>query len=393
MDESTPPMKSSSTLCLVIIGLLLVFITSTSVGTALVTSGSPDEPLAEWETLTVPAEYYDSTFDEIEFINETHGWLLGWDVLLSTTDGGESWDVLSNSINGSFFGLSIIDPLNIWLGARLDEPLRYGQLLHSLDGGVSWIFANTPDPIVKFVEFYNNTHGLAAGANQGYYNMFRTVNGGNSWQESNWSYPYPRDFHLTASTIRVTTFDGIIISEDWGLTWEVELPKGTALSFITENDGWVIHHPTISHFNGGTWTELPRVARITVPTYPSYRDIEFIDSEHGWIVGKGPSIIYTPNGGKSWYEQEVADCSLNTVDFINESHGWVAGWRGAVLRTKTGNLLGPALYSGVFIRLITGGGFIVPFFSLMVGTISVAVSSVLVVLWRFRIRFKRKTNF
>jgi photosystem II stability/assembly factor-like uncharacterized protein len=74
--------------------------------------------------------------------------------------------------------------------------------------------------------------------------------------------------------------------------------------------------------------------------YPdgSFWDVSFVNATHGWIVGIEIKVMYTPDGGTSWYEQSVPeDVSsrsprIRAVDFINETHGWAVGSRGVILR-------------------------------------------------------------
>jgi len=335
-------------------------------------------PLAKWEPLSIPEEYYDdSGFTEIEFINSTHGWLIGFEALLQTSDGGESWSACL-TLNGiTSYRLSIVTPVNIWVSGT-------SLLRHTIDGGVTWEYVNTPNAAVSRAEFYNTTHGILADS----HGLYRTFDGGISWQSSiNWSSEYNsiRDFDLSGTSARIATSSGFYLSEDWGLTWTVEDSRSIrGLSFITDDEGWILHPQFISHQVNGTLFDLPRVERIQVPSNSYYNDIEFIDSDHGWVVGSGPAVIYTPDGGNSWYEQECPDYHFRSVHFINETHGWAAGSSGAVARTVTGNSLGPHLPSGFLLSFgFTGGGVFVPYISVLVGTVSTMVCVFLIfIIWR-----------
>jgi len=365
-----------------IAGCFIVFIFSYSLTNAFSVAIPIGSSLAEWESLSVPEEYIDGMglgFDEIKFINSTHGWLLGYNALLQTTDSGESWSATLELVNGGFHGLSVVTPLNIWTSGS-------GLLRHTLDGGVTWNTVNTPELVVSTVEFYNITHGIVGDIHR----LYCTTNGGFSWESSiNWSTQSNsiHDIHLSATTVRVATRDGHYLSEDWGLTWEVVDTRETqGFSFITESEGWIIHHQFVSHLVDGSLLDLPRVARLQIPSNSYYNDIEFIDSEHGWVVGSGPAVMYTPDGGISWYEQDCPDYDFRSVDFINATHGWAAGWRGAVARTVTGNSLGLRLLTGFpFISAFTGGGILIPYTSLLVGAVSTMVYPFLICILRRKI--------
>ncbi|MHA1927966.1 MAG: YCF48-related protein [Candidatus Thorarchaeota archaeon] len=368
------------------ISLFLVFILSYVLTTQIVITPPIGQSIAEWESLSVSEEYYDyAGFNEIAFFNATHGLLLGNRALLQTNNSGDSWSVSLAPDDGSLYGLSVVTPMDVWVSGILEAPDGYGQLFHTVDGGVTWQNVTTPPTIVPSVEFYNSTHGLVVDS----HSMYRTVDGGNSWQAGvNWSSDYnpPRDFHLSASAYRVATFYGLYLSEDWGLTWKIEDSRATVgLSFISENEGWILFPFTVSHIVNGTLFEFPRVSRISKPSVSSYYDLEFIDSEHGWVVGIGPAVIYTPDGGDTWYEQITPDYHFKTVDFINETHGWTAGWRGAIARTRNGNSFGPRLLTGfLLIEPFTGSGDLIPYISLIAGTVSTTVYSLLIYKYKNR---------
>ena len=375
-----------------ILSFFLVFILSSVFATEIARIPPLGRPMAEWESLSVSEEYYDNTgFYEITFLNATHGWLLGHRALLQTKDSGDSWSVSLDPEDCSLFGLSVVTPLNIWASGIIHDALdSYGQIFHTLDGGVTWQNVITPSIVTPNVEFYNSTHGLVVDANS----MYRTIDGGFSWQAGiNWSLDYnpPRDIHLSSSAFRVATWEGLYISEDWGLTWKVEDSRNTAgLSFITDDEGWILFPLTVAHFVDGTLSELPRVSRLRIQSVSYYDDLEFIDSDHGWVVGIAPAVSYTPDGGKTWYEQKTPDYHFRTVDFINETHGWAAGWRGAIARTSNGNSFGLRLLTGFpLVEGWTGKGYLIPYIALIGGT----ASSVVYLILFFKYKVKREPKY
>ena len=378
---------------MLILCILPVFIISTNTTTQIVASRTVTGAFAQWELLDTGI-YDEYDFNEILFLNSTHGWVLGRggsspvrSVLLNTSDGGETWypQILSEY---SLRGLSIVGSSNIWVGGS-------GRLFHSVNGGLTWTNMTGPTELPTNVAFYNTTHGIAGDVR----GMYRTTDGGDNWQNITMAsnHNIPNDFHLTSTTIRIATNDGIIRSDDWGDNWQIENDGYTeALKFISEEDAWSINwDSSFSYFNGYQWTDMPRVGRLSVPYFSRFYDIDFVDSIHGWAVGSRPSVAYTPDGGISWYEQEwynddIIVNSFKSVDFLNETHGWAAGWRGVIARTCTGNLLGPHLYLGLFIQQPFGsGGFLIPWFSLYVSFGVTAIYYIVIVIWNRRDRTRR----
>ena len=64
---------------------------------------------------------------------------------------------------------------------------------------------------------------------------------------------------------------------------------------------------------------------------------EFIDQNHGWVVGGQGTLYYTPDGGENWGQK----LSGSTTDFfctffIDEQNGWISGRDGLIWHTIDG---------------------------------------------------------
>ncbi len=86
-----------------------------------------------------------------------------------------------------------------------------------------------------------------------------------------------------------------------------------------------------------------------------------MDANNGWIVGDEVPIMYTPDGGLSWYEQSTSEgvyYRLYAVDFVDQTHGWAVGSGGYILRTTRGNSTDMRLWTGmndpIFLSIIGG---------------------------------------
>lgn len=67
------------------------------------------------------------------------------------------------------------------------------------------------------------------------------------------------------------------------------------------------------------------------------RDVQFIDSNNAWCVGKDGKILRTTNGGITWGNQSSGVLvDLNDVHFIDLNNGWIAGDNATVLKTTNG---------------------------------------------------------
>lgn len=79
------------------------------------------------------------------------------------------------------------------------------------------------------------------------------------------------------------------------------------------------------------WKKLP------IATDSDLMDLHFVTPETGWVVGRGPTILKTVNGGKTWISQiSNIDQDIYSVFFIDENQGWASGNKGAIIRTTDG---------------------------------------------------------
>lgn len=313
-----------------------------------------------WQSLPHGLDSTDIEFKDVSFINSTHGWIVGEDnsdkyggVILQTNNSGNNWHLKLFNQSPYHEQIDIVNEQTIWVTGE-------GALYYSLDGGNIWNeSAISGSAGLSFVKFMNQTHGWTASMGV----LFATIDGGLNWQiVPGWSFStdVPRDMHIiTAEEIWAIGFFGIYYSVDGCETWTKEFDKGGwSLSFVDDTDGWAVSDRMIAHLGEQKiWSEISLpVGSVTSISYLT--DVQFIDSETGWIVG-GSSvqsfILYTPNGGQTWYEQQSPDGifgRLIAVDFINRTHGWAVGHNGIIIRTTTGDSLGIPLVSDTIIWVI-----------------------------------------
>lgn len=75
----------------------------------------------------------------------------------------------------------------------------------------------------------------------------------------------------------------------------------------------------------------------TSGTSNDLHDVQFIDSQTGWVVGDNGTILKTTNGGLLWSAQTSGlTQDLYAVFFINSNTGWLCGDAGKILKTTDG---------------------------------------------------------
>lgn len=139
-------------------------------------------------------------FTRAQFVSETHGWVMSSHSLYRTTDGGKTWERLSQEPekDARFNSFSFVNESRGWLSiVKNNFADHYGVGISSVimvtqDGGRSWKSqASFSDEMeIKDVRFLNANDGLAVGfrgldkrPDRGELFLLRTTNGGENWND------------------------------------------------------------------------------------------------------------------------------------------------------------------------------------------------------------------
>jgi photosystem II stability/assembly factor-like uncharacterized protein len=76
---------------------------------------------------------------------------------------------------------------------------------------------------------------------------------------------------------------------------------------------------------------------VSIPTEETLLDMNFIDPQHGWMVGSNNSILETGDGGQTWTSRNLAldddtNYRLSSVSFSG-NEGWITGQPSILLHT------------------------------------------------------------
>ncbi len=226
-----------------------------------------------------------------------------WDQAIHKTyDGGQTWEIKKNDINGYFRDICCIDKnVIIQVGKNLTSYV-------TTDGGKTW---------TKYV------YGGAEGFNDIYAKnerecfligktgrIFHTMDGGKTWiwQDlyitglSNMTFPSQDTGYVISNDILLMTADG-------GKTWVQKANKhgGTLIDFVTPQIGFVGFVPNVAYLAkttdaGDSWV---------VRTNKTYREnvnpysFDFRNESEGLVTGKGNLLLHTTDGGQTWELKET----------------------------------------------------------------------------------------
>lgn len=95
-----------------------------------------------WDEVALPGTYFgdNATIEDMEFLDENVGWVVGWwDYAARTLDGGRTWQDLNFGNNHDIrvaHGVAAISPTEAWVVATLGNGAPVS--LHTIDGGATW---------------------------------------------------------------------------------------------------------------------------------------------------------------------------------------------------------------------------------------------------------------
>ena len=277
--------------------------------------------------------------NSVYFLDVNTGWAAGNNnTILKTVAGGKTWSrVLEREEGGNNFS-SIF-----FTNAKEGWAQTSNILLHSSDGGETWRPAS-PLPDRKHLG-----EGGAVGSirlQTGQFStsdrIYRSEDGGTNWTDIS---KMPRNdfepiFVLDPQHIWVAgDYGRYALSADGGATWqEPAMPvkcKLRKIYFVSAKIGWILpsdHNggPLATTDGGLTWASQYAGAGQNRPL----RDIHFVNERDGFLlVGSNrPDVVYrTSDGGAKWATIGQLPEGRTAMSFPAVDEGWVVGPSGYVI--------------------------------------------------------------
>jgi photosystem II stability/assembly factor-like uncharacterized protein len=278
--------------------------------------------------------------NDIYFINDNSGWVVGENqILIATASGDLGWDIAPVSfplenLRSVFF----VDDQVGWIAGDLSGNPIMGQVGFTTNGGGYPVQQGAFDEPLFTVFFIDRMTGWSAGLHG---LMIHTMDGGNNWTVVTpfTNFPiYDLYFNADGSGWAVAGAGGIYHTKD-GQIWETESTGVDtdifSISMVDGIVGWAcgkrntILKRELTGDETGTWS------RITIHSLPAsqiWNDIFFIDSSTGWVVGELGQIYITTDGGESWENEESnVTADLNAIYMVRPDRGWIVGSDGIIL--------------------------------------------------------------
>lgn len=337
-----------------------------------------------WELQTRPPVIGD--LQDVYFIDQDTGWIVGYyKIILKTTDGGENWIKISNSVASerNFFGVYFTDALHGCAVGGVDMSYDKCFIMVTEDGGDSWI-DTSPEGIAQLndVYFISKDTGFACGFDG---QIIRTTDGGYTWGLKYEHYGFsPNDiFFFNALNGIATDRSEYSITEDGGETWTlsymdddmlingfngvndtvgfgvgpdglvvkttnkgynwepisnaIPLPYLNNIGFFDEFNGIKTTYNTLMMTDDGGYSWSVKEVGIDV----KYKDLSVPSSTVGYILSNNNNkLVKTMNGGQDWsiYDLPVLpeNVDYTRIQFVTELVGYLCGENGYVYRTEDG---------------------------------------------------------
>jgi photosystem II stability/assembly factor-like uncharacterized protein len=230
-------------------------------------------------------------FRDIYFINQDTGWATN-NGISKSTDGGITW-VQKSSINSSC--VYVLDINNGWSVGQ------NGSILKSTDGGESWISKTSGTSAnLNLIRFIDNNIGICIG-DSGV--VLVSTDGGENWTNKIGPALCNLNFINSTTVWGATTGGELYKTTDFGDTWIAQNTSigGVTSFFISENKGWVAEDNNIYYYYTEPTAPTPptNLSAIADTFSVTLNWIDNSSNENGFLVERkdGDSLSVNPYVG------------------------------------------------------------------------------------------------
>ena len=302
-----------------------------------VTTGLPSAATSPWQA--VPLETRSNPL-AVAFTDARHGFLVGSNrLILETDDGGASWAERALELpEEENFRLISID-------FRGDEGWIAGQpglLLHSTNGGQSWnrLFLDTKLPGEPYLITALGKGSAELATNVGA--VYRTRDGGNSWQaEVSDAAGAVRELRRAPDGryVSVSSLGNFFSTWDPGQeTWQVHQRVSSqrlqSMGFQPDGHLWMLARGAQIRFGDA---DADSWSKPVIPITNGYGYLDMAWDPQGaiWTGGGSGTLLVSRDGGQSWQKDPVGaeqPTNFSRIVFTDDGKGFVLGERGSLLR-------------------------------------------------------------
>ncbi|MCJ7552884.1 MAG: YCF48-related protein [Ignavibacteriaceae bacterium] len=275
-------------------------------------------------------------YSKIQFINNVKGWICSAQNIVSTNDGGSTWNSVFFPDAISLYSLSFTDQINGFAVGL------HGEIYKTTDGGVNWEkkFDRVPFFTANSCFFLKPETGFI-GTDGG--EILRTTNAGEDWQiiYDNNDFKFWDIFFLNDSLGWASGYPSVILrtidgGNSWARTYFNSLYHIRSIRFTSDSIGWACNYISgeilYSNDGGLNWVEK------TLPVNKYFTKIFFTSIDTAYLMGEDGNILNTTDGGNTWISRNITGQYVNDIFFTDSNHGWAVGYQ-FISKTTNGGII------------------------------------------------------
>jgi photosystem II stability/assembly factor-like uncharacterized protein len=290
---------------------------------------------SRWSELINSLNPY-SPINSVYFKNEFTGFI-GTSIMLMTTNGGNSWNSVIPTGQGSFMSVMFLDN-------SVGFTSNYRNVYKTTDGGYNWMSIYTlSSGNINKIFFLNSTTGWMITSNN---LVKKTSNGGYNWVSYTGN-PNMSNIYFTDSLhgwiSGGTSFPGpgyVFFSIDGGISWNffnnISNKYLNSAKFADSNTGYAVGYGgmILKSVNGGlNWSVLSYRF-----TDNSLTAVWFVDNNTGWVSDGSSNLIKTTNSGTNWFQQSIGtNYGFSKLYFADANTGYGLSSNGLFKTSNSGN--------------------------------------------------------
>lgn len=280
--------------------------------------------------------------NKIYFLNDTVGYAVGGfrytsDIMLKTKDGGKTWDSIPQpDLSKSIYDIDFVDNQK-GIASCLD-----GKLLSTTDGGNSWQMLQMGRWFhLNAIDYFSDTLAITVGGDGYGSGMIHRMGQKGYWEPVD-TFPFSfKDVQILTPKIAFACGYGVIMkTEDAGYTW-AHTPADneffSAIHFLNTETGYAVGRTgtILKTQNGGESWEILRNGNTLIKERLRLNDVHFSDAQTGYIIGDKGLFCKTTDGGKSWTKiEKYSTKNLTSLYMWKENEGFLTTSDGQILKFK-----------------------------------------------------------
>lgn len=288
--------------------------------------------MAQWKS---KSSSYSLNGCSASFPSAKVGYILCSPNLLHSTDSAQSWQWLTLPSGNNLFDVFFVNDSVGWVAGG-NHP--NGIIYKTRDGGKTWTSNKTALKQILKVHFIDEQQGWAVGNENLYSVIYHTTDGGNEWTIQFEGTDYLRTIHCTSPKIVWAAGDNgqLFYTKNGGQHW-TQSPRGDIIHYrtivgLSADTAWAAggyqYGALYQSSNAGVKWQL-----VDHKSLAHINCISVLNEKEIWLAGDRGTIMYSPNGGKTWLPQTInSKEDIRFIKFFNSGYGVAVGDKGTIFK-------------------------------------------------------------